>query len=65
MTQCALTLDDDHIRTLFLIRLDDGRLQLTGAELRWNGIERDTVAGPLHQAGLASPDHDGFQAVIV
>ena len=39
-------------------------LKLAGAELRRDRVERDAVAGPLHQAGLTGADHHGVETVI-
>ena len=65
VTQRALSFDNDHVWVLSVERLDDDSFHLTRTELRRNGIERDTVAGTLNQAGLASAHQHRLQAVSV
>ena len=61
----ALALDDDDVGVLALEGRDHLVLDLAGAELRHQGVERDAVLAALDDRGLAGADQDGVDAAGV
>jgi hypothetical protein len=65
MGQRSLPLDDNHIRLFSFECVNDRGFQLTAAELRRIGIQRNTIASSLHESGLARTDHHGIQTEFI